>query len=96
MQSAQVEGSSSPLSLGSEKIFLVSATYSIGVDHSSYHRKNLAKKSCALAIAVCFALKVMKKVMPLTEKKKMVSYRQLGIVSSAFLGYENIIGDVEG
>lgn len=78
------------------RMFMVDNAPMTFVDHPSFHRNNPARKSCALASAVDFALHVKKNGKYFAEEEKMVNYKQFGFVSSSFPGYKNVISDVKG
>lgn len=63
------------------------------VDHPLYYRRNQLGKSGALSSAVELTVQIKNHGRPFAEKQKMVSYRQFGIGSLAFIGYRNGISD---
>lgn len=73
---------------------MLSAASLTYADEPSHHRKNPARKLCAFATAVAFALHVKKNRLSLGTEEQMADYNQAGFVSSASCDYKSFVSDV--
>lgn len=67
-------------------MLMVSAEPPTVVDHPFDHRNNPVRKSCLFIIAVESGLHPKKIDIMFVKEERMVNYKQLGFVGSAFFG----------